>query len=57
MLFVGSVDMDGVHVDQRLGGIATETVNIPFDALVEDIVVPRRVSGFTTKNGGDGRVE
>jgi hypothetical protein len=32
-------------------------VDVPFDALVEHVVVPGGVTSFTAKYEGDGRVE
>jgi hypothetical protein len=49
MFVICRVDVDGVHVDQALCFVAAETVDVPFDALVEYIVVPGGVSGFTAK--------
>jgi hypothetical protein len=57
MFVIRRVDVDGVHVDQALCWVATETVDIPFHALVEHVVVPGGVTGFTAKYEGDGRVE
>jgi hypothetical protein len=49
--------MNAVHVDERLGSVAAQSMNGPFDALVEHIVIPRRVPCLTTEDESDGRVK
>jgi hypothetical protein len=57
MFVVRRVDVNAMHIDQRLSPVAAKAVNIPGNALVQDVVVPRRVAGFTAEDEGDGGVE
>lgn len=57
MLVVRRVNVDGMHIDECFCRITAEAMHIPFDALVEHVVVPGGVTSFTTQDEGDRRVE